>query len=189
MRVQGGARIIIAARQSPPTGAPEPHHKQNDSFAPIRVKGRCPLRVQGRARIIIAARQSPPSGANRTQQNKTSVLRFLLPTGTPPSGAPPKKAAVLAPAAPSTHPCPVRSSPQSRAGTNSLLPTRLQPGAPTGKNEKRGRIKRPQRKGVTDNKKSFRGNRERIRKHREKTQPTGSTEKSRAEPSRNQSGT
>ena len=101
----------------------------------------------------------------------------------------PKKAAVLAPAAPSTHPCPVRSSPQSRAGTTGLLPTRLQPGAPTGKNEKRGRIKRPQRKGVTDNKKSFRGNRERIRKHREKTQPTGSTEKSRAEPSRNQSGT
>ena len=111
MRVQGGARITIAARQSPPTGAnrtpqsktsvlrfllptgtpptgaPESHHKQNDSFAPIRVKGRCPLRVQGRARITIAARQSPPTGV------------------------PPKKAAVLAPAAPSTHPCPVRSSP------------------------------------------------------------------------------
>ena len=150
---------------TPPTGAPEPHHKQNDSFAPIRVKGGCPLRVQGGARIIIAARQSPPTGV------------------------PPKKSPCLRPQRRQRIPAPSEAPPQSRAGTTSLLPTRLQPGAPTGKNEKRGRIKRPQRKGVTDNKKSFRGNRERIRKHREKTQPTRSTEKSRAEPSRNQSRT
>ena len=132
---------------------------------------------------ISADRRKP----NPTKQNVSFAL--FIADRHPAVRRPPKKVAVLAPAAPSTHPCPVRSSPQSRAGTTSLLPTRLQPGAPTGKNEKRGRIKRPQRKGVTDNKKSFRGNRERIRKHREKTQPTGSTEKSRAEPSRNQSGT
>ena len=153
-----------------------PPIKQNVSFA-----------------LFIAARQSPPPGAPEPHKAKRQFCAFYCRQAIPAVRRPPKKAAVLAPAAPSTHPCPVRSSPQSRAGTTSLLPTRLQPGsqpgAPTGKNEKRGRIKRPQRKGVTDNKKSFRGNRERIRKHREKTQPTGSTEKSRAESNRNQSGT
>ena len=158
-------QAISAVRRTPP-------HKAKRQFCAFYC-----------CQAIPADRRKP----NPTKQNISFAL--FIADRHPAVRRPPKKAAVLAPAAPSTHPCPVRSSPQSRAGTTSLLPTRLQPGAPTGKNEKRGRIKRPQRKGVTDNKKSFRGNRERIRKHREKTQPTGSTEKSRAEPSRNQSGT
>ena len=100
LRVQGGARIIIAARQSPPTGAPEPHHKQNDSFAQTRGQGTMSLAGAGQSphnhccqaipavrrkpnptkqnvsfALFIAARQSPPTGANRTPQNKTSVFR------------------------------------------------------------------------------------------------------------------
>ena len=165
-----------------------PHNYCRQAISAVRRKPN-PTKQNVSFALFIADRQSPPSGAPTPPQSKTSVLRFLLPTGTPPSGVPPKKPPCLRPQRRQRIPAPSEAPPQSRAGTTSLLPTRLQPGAPTGKNEKRGRIKRPQRKGVTDNKKSFRGNRERIRKHREKTQPTGSTEKSRAEPSRNQSGT
>ena len=124
--IKQAARLAYSPpRRSYGIGRHLPHHKQNDSFAPIRVKGQCPLRVQGGARITIAARQSPPSGANRTPKSKTSVLRFLLPTGTPPSGVPPKKSPCLRPQRRQRTPAP--SEAPSKAAP--ALPVCSQPGS------------------------------------------------------------
>ena len=134
---------------TPPSGAPEPHHKQNDSFAPIRVKGGCPLRVQGGARIIIAARQSPPTGAPTphkakrqfcafycrkaprrqahpppTKQNDSFAL-FIADRQSPPSGVPPKKPPCLRPQRRQRIPAPSEAPPKAAPA----LPVCSQPGS------------------------------------------------------------
>ena len=104
----GRSPQTIAGRQFPPTGVYEPHiskppglrsttvrrlfadrrtrtqHKQNESSALIRVKGRCPLRVRGGARRTIAVRHSVQPNPNSEKQTKG--LRFIAVRQSPPLG-------------------------------------------------------------------------------------------------------
>ena len=122
--------LFIAARQSPPTGAPEPL-KAKRQFCANTGQGTMSLAGAGRSphnycrQAISADRRTHPP------QSKTSVLRFLLPTGTPPSGAPPKKPPCLRPQRRQRTPAPSEAPPKAAPA----LPVCSQPGSNQAPNQ------------------------------------------------------